>query len=193
MHPPLILASTSRYRAELLQRLKIPFEQIAPDCDETPHPEESALALVDRLAQAKAASVASVNPQALIIGSDQVACCQGDILGKPGDHQSAVRQLQSLRGNTVEFHTGLCLTHQATNKSLCSTVTTTVEFKNLNDEQIERYLQKDKPYDCAASFRSEGYGSTIVSRISTDDPTALIGLPIVRVAEYLYEFGFELP
>jgi len=95
MHPPLILASTSRYRAELLQRLKIPFEQIAPDCDETPHPEESALALVDRLAQAKAASVASVHPQALIIGSDQVASCQGDILGKPGDHQSAVQQILS--------------------------------------------------------------------------------------------------
>ena len=193
MHSPLILASTSRYRAELLQRLKIPFEQIAPDCDETPHPGESALTLVDRLAQAKAASVASVNPQALIICSDQVACCQGDILGKPGDHHSAVRQLQSLRGNTVEFHTGLCVTHHATNKSLRSTVTTTVEFKNLNDEQIERYLQKDQPYDCAASFRSESYGSTIVSRISTDDPTALIGLPIVRVAEYLDEFGFELP
>jgi len=193
MHPPVILASTSRYRAQLLERLAIPFEQIAPHCDETPLPDESALALVERLAQAKAASIASAHPSQLVIGSDQVACCKGSILGKPGDHNTAVRQLQMLRGNTVEFHTGLCVMHLAAEKSLHSIVTTTVEFKTLNDEQIERYLQTDKPYDCAASFRSEGYGSTIVKRISNDDPSALIGLPIVRVAEYLNELGLPLP
>jgi len=193
MHPSVILASTSRYRAQLLERLEIPFEQVAPECDETPLPDETALALVERLAHAKAASVASEHPDKLVIGSDQVACCGSSILGKPGNHDTAVKQLQMLSGNTVEFHTGLCVICNKVNKSMHSIATTTVEFKTLNDDQIERYLQKDKPYDCAASFRSESYGSTIVKRISSDDPTALIGLPVVRVAEYLDELGLALP
>ncbi len=193
MNPPVILASTSRYRAELLQRLQIQFTQIAPECDETPLENETALALVERLAIAKATSIAEHHPNALVIGSDQVACCNDIIIGKPENHTAAIQQLNTLSGQNVDFHTGLCVMQQQTQQKLHCVITTNVVFKTLTSEQIERYLLTDKPYDCAASFRSEGYGSTIVDRITTNDPTALIGLPVILVADYLNQLGLLLP
>jgi len=193
MQPSVILASTSRYRAELLQRLGIEFRQIAPDCDETPLPREKAADLVQRLAAGKATSIAVQFTEDLVIGSDQVASCNGAIIGKPGTHETAVEQLHSLSGQTVSFHTGLCVMQEQSQRSLHCLVTTDVIFKSLDQDQIERYLKADKPYDCAASFRSEGYGSTIVESISSDDPTAIIGLPVIKVAEYLDQLGLALP
>ena len=191
MQPSVILASTSRYRAELLKRLNVDFQQIAPDCDETPQQSEPAADLVVRLATGKAQSVTQQFPEHLVIGSDQVASCNGAIIGKPGNHEDAVAQLQLLSGQTVDFLTGLCVIRQS--QSLQCLVTTEVTFKRLDVAQIERYLKADQPYDCAASFRSEGYGSTIVDNISSDDPTAIIGLPVIRVAEYLDKLGLALP
>lgn len=193
MQPSVILASTSRYRAELLQRLAIDFKQVAPECDETALPDEPAIALVERLAVIKAQSVARQFPDALVIGSDQVACLDGRILGKPGTHAAAIEQLQALSGKNVDFNTGLCVMRQADDQVRQSVETTRVTFKHLNSEQIERYLQMDKPYDCAASFRSEGYASTIVTAIESDDPCTIIGLPLIRVAEYLDQLGLPLP
>ena len=193
MHPSVILASTSRYRAELLKRLKIEFEQHSPDCDETPLPNETARQLVERLSARKAESVAARFPQHLVIGSDQVAAHQGLILGKPASHEDAVHQLQTLSGQTINFLTGLCVMQHCSQRSLQSIVTTEVRFKTLDDVQIERYLNADKPYDCAASFRSEGYGSTVVDTISSDDPTAIIGLPVILVARCLDQLGLPLP
>jgi len=193
MQPSVILASTSRYRAELLQRLRIEFRQIAPDCDETPLPQEKASELVQRLAAGKAKSIAVQNTCDLVIGSDQVASCNGAIIGKPGSHETAIEQLRSLSGQTVSFLTGLCVMHEQSQKTLQCLVTTDVSFKTLSPDQIERYLSADKPYDCAASFRSEGYGSTIVENISSDDPTAIIGLPVIKVAEFLDQLGLALP
>lgn len=189
----LILASTSRYRAELLRRLNISFEQIAPDCDESPFDNEPAAVLVERLAIEKAVSVAKLYPQKIVIGSDQVAWCGGQIIGKPGDHTTAVNQLSFLSGKSVEFHTGLCVMQAQTDRRLHSVVTTTVAFKSLSADQIERYLRTDQPYDCAASFRSEGYGSAIADYISSDDPSALIGLPVITVANYLSQLGIPMP
>lgn len=193
MQPSVILASTSRYRAELLQRLRIEFRQIAPDCDETPLPQEKASELVQRLAAGKAKSIAVQNTYDLVIGSDQVASCNGAIIGKPGSHETAIEQLRSLSGQTVSFLTGLCVMHEQSQKTLQCLVTTDVSFKTLSPDQIERYLSADKPYDCAASFRSEGFGSTIVENISSDDPTAIIGLPVIKVAEFLDQLGLALP
>ena len=193
MHSSVILASTSRYRAELLHRLKIEFEQHPPECDETPHNGEAAEALVERLSRVKAQSVADRFPDHLVIGSDQVASCEGMIIGKPVDHEDAVSQLQTLSGRTITFITGLCVMHKRTGRELQNVVRTEVQFKQLDNTQIIRYLKADEPYDCAASFRSEGYGSTIVKRISSDDPTAIIGLPVILVASYLDQLGMALP
>ena len=193
MHPSVILASTSRYRAGLLKRLKIEFEQQSPDCDETPLPDETARQLVERLSARKAESVAARFPQHLVIGSDQVATHQGLIFGKPASHDDAVHQLQTLSGQTISFLTGLCVMQHCSQRSLQNIVTTEVRFKTLDDVQIERYLKADQPYDCAASFRSEGYGSTVVDTISSDDPTAIIGLPVILVARYLDQLGLPLP
>lgn len=193
MQSSIILASTSRYRAELLHRLKINFEQHAPVCDETPLPEESPSQLVERLSATKAQSIADKFPEHLVIGSDQVASLDGRIFGKPLDHADAVAQLQALSGEMITFLTGLCLMQKSSQRMLQSIVATNVQFKKLNDAQIERYLEADKPYDCAASFRSEGYGSTIVENISSDDPTAIIGLPIILVSTYLDQLGHPLP
>ncbi len=193
MPPSVILASTSRYRAELLKRLQLDFQQIAPNCDETPLQGESAADLVVRLSVGKAQSVAKQFPEHLIIGSDQVASCNGAIIGKPGDHAAAVAQLQLLSGQTVSFLTGLCVMQQQSQKAFQSLVPTDVRFKKLDTAQIERYLKADQPYDCAASFRSEGYGCTIVENIASDDPAAIIGLPVIRVAEFLKDLGLQLP
>ncbi len=193
MPPSVILASTSRYRAELLTRLNLDFQQIAPDCDETPLQNEPAAELVLRLAVDKARSVALQYPENLVIGSDQVASCNGTIIGKPGNHADATAQLQLLSGQTVSFLTGLSVMQQQSLRALNCLVTTDVTFKQLNCAQIERYLNADQPYDCAASFRSEGYGSTIVENISSDDPTAIIGLPVIKVADFLNQLGLQLP
>jgi len=195
-----ILASTSRYRAQLLQRLKVNFSQHAPECDETPKPGESPTDLVTRLAQSKALSVAERFSEAVIIGSDQVACVNSsdEILGKPGSHTDAVEQLQLLSGQTVSFHTGVSVmryqpgTENSTPLGVDPIVVSTeVQFKHLDDDLIERYLLADKPYDCAASFRSESCGSWIVERMSCDDPTAIIGLPLIETARLLQAFDIS--
>ena len=193
MHPSVILASTSRYRAELLKRLKIEFEQHSPDCDETPLPNETALQLVGRLSACKAESVATRFPQHLVIGSDQIATHRGLIFGKPASHDDAVQQLQTLSGQSITFLTGLCVMQLGSQRTLQQIVTTEVRFKTLDNAQIERYLKTDQPYDCAASFRSEGYGSTVVDAMSSDDPTAIIGLPVILLANYLDQLGLPLP
>lgn len=193
MQSSIILASTSRYRAELLHRLKINFEQHAPVCDETPLPGESPNQLVERLSATKAQSIADKFPEHLVIGSDQVASLDSRIFGKPLDHADAVAQLQALSGEMISFLTGLCVMQKSSQRMLQSIVPTNVRFKKLNNAQIERYLEADKPYDCAASFRSEGYGSTIVENITSDDPTAIIGLPIILVSTYLDQLGSPLP
>ncbi len=193
MPPSVILASTSRYRAELLQRLKIDFTQLSPDCDETPLHNETARELVERLSVTKARSVATQHPECLVIGSDQVAADDNAIYGKPNDHDDAVRQLQALSGRAIKFLTGLCVMHHASGRQLQGVVTTEVQFRHLDNVQIERYLRADKPYDCAASFRSEGYGSSVVDAISSDDPSAIIGLPVILVSKYLDQLGLQLP
>lgn len=189
----LILASTSRYRAQLLQRLGCPFESISPHCDETPTAGESPADLVRRLAIAKAESVAVAHPDAVVIGSDQVADLAGTIIGKPADHNDAVAQLQAISGRQVVFRTGLCMTRWSSSQQYADTVITTVKFRTLSASVIHHYLQADQPYDCACSFRSESLGSAIVESMTSDDPTALIGLPIIRVAAWLNQFGLEVP
>lgn len=189
----LILASTSPFRKELLGRLNIPFEQIAPDCDETPAVGEAALDLVGRLAREKALSVQGNFPgsSVVVIGSDQVADLNGTILGKPHTHEAAIGQLQALAGNTVKFYTGLCVVRNQ--QCLQTVVTTEVRFRTLSAEQIERYLQVDRPYGCAASFKSECMGSAIVEYMRSDDPTALVGLPLIQLAGFLSEAGIAVP
>jgi septum formation protein len=189
----LILASTSRYRAQLLGRLGYPFEQLAPDCDETPLPAEQPIDLVQRLAVGKAQSLATLHPQAVVIGSDQVADFNGAIIGKPQDHADAVSQLRTIAGQRVVFQTGLCITRASDAMQRSCVVATTVQFRRLDDEAIERYLAADKPYDCACSFRSESLGSAIVESMTSDDPCALVGLPIIQVANWLHDFGIAIP
>ena len=188
----LILASTSPFRKTLLERLGLRFEQIAPDCDETPRPGEPSLQLVERLAIEKAESVhRSQASSSIVIGSDQVADLNGTIIGKPHTHEAAVAQLSELSGNTVWFHTGLCLVTQE--KQLTAVVSTEVKFRTLSPAQIERYLKTDTPYGCAASFKSECMGSAIVESMKSDDPSALIGLPLITVTAYLNELGMPVP
>jgi septum formation protein len=193
MTAPLILASTSPYRAELLQKLRVPFSQQAPDCDETPQPNESAAALVERLAIGKAQSLATAHSQAIVIGSDQVADLNGQILGKPGDHETAVMQLQALSGQTLVFYTGLAVVRHADARSETVVVPTRVAFRPLSDEKIERYLRADEPYNCAGSFKSESLGAALVESMSSDDPSALIGLPLIKLSIALEKLGVELP
>ncbi len=190
--PRLILASTSVYRRELLSRLRLPFETIRPQTDETPLPGEAPAALARRLARAKAFDVASHHPGAWVIGSDQVAELDGRPLGKPGTHPAAVAQLASMSGRPVHFHTGLCLA-QAGGEVLEAMDLTTVRFRGLAADEIERYLAAEQPYDCAGSFKSEGLGIGLFEAIENRDPTALIGLPLIATARLLREAGFRLP
>lgn len=190
---PLILGSTSRYRRELLARLRIPFDVVAPDVDETPQPGEAPHDLALRLAQAKARAVAALHPQALVIGSDQVADLAGEPLGKPGTHERATAQLRRMSGQTVVFHTALALVCQATGFSRCDLVPVRVRFRQLDDAEISRYLQIEQPYDCAGSARSEGLGITLLDAIESDDPTALIGLPLIATSRMLRAAGVVLP
>jgi len=188
----LILGSTSRYRRELLGRLGIPFQVAAPDVDETPLPQEAPRVLAERLALAKAKAVAAQFPQAVVIGSDQVADLNGQSLGKPGTHDRAVAQLRLMRGQTVVFQTAVtvvCLENGFEQHSLAAV---RVKFRDLTDDEIENYLQLEKPYDCAGSAKSEGLGIALLASIDSDDPTALIGLPLIRTCQMLRAAGIEL-
>ncbi len=199
MHPSsplqrsLVLGSTSRYRRELLQRLNVPFSVAAPDVDETPAPGEAPGALALRLALAKARAVSAQHPEAVVIGSDQVADLLGAPLGKPGHHERAVEQLRQMRGQTVVFHTALAVVCAATGFEQVNTAPVRVKFRDLNDDEIERYLRAEQPYDCAGSAKSEGLGIALLDAIESDDPTALIGLPLIRTCRMLRDAGLVLP
>ncbi len=185
MKQTLILASSSEYRRQLLQKLQIPFTSIAPKIDETAlldeKPHETAL----RLAQEKARKIGSEYPHALIIGCDQVATLDGEQLGKPGNHQNATKQLQKMRGCEVTFHSALCLYNAATDTMQAQVVPYLVKFRQLTDEQIENYLAKEQPYQCAGSAKSEGLGIALMERMLGDDPNALIGLPLIKLISML--------
>jgi septum formation protein len=185
----LVLASTSRYRRMLLARLGLAFETVAPQVDETPRPGEAPAATAFRLAAAKARSVADTYRDALIIGSDQVADCQGHAIGKPGTHENAVAQLRALSGQTVVFHTGLALLDAASDTCQTALVDATSTYRHLTSEEIEGYLRREQPYDCAGSVRSESLGIALFERIESDDPTALIGLPLIQLARMLAAAG----
>ncbi|MEQ1773058.1 MAG: Maf family nucleotide pyrophosphatase [Burkholderiales bacterium] len=182
---PLILASSSVYRRSLLERLRIPFITCAPDIDEAPLADELPRDTALRLAMAKACAVAATNPSALIVGSDQVADLNGKLLGKPGDHDSAVLQLRAMRGRSVIFHTALCLLNAATGRYQLENVPSTVQLRELSDAQIENYLRLEQPYDCAGSAKIESLGVALVHKIESDDPTALIGLPLMTLLSML--------
>ena len=190
---PLILGSTSRYRRELLQRLHLPFEVVAPDVDETPFPGEAPSALALRLALAKAHAVAQRHPNAVVIGSDQVADLAGEPLGKPGTHERAVAQLQRMRGQTVVFQTALAVVCLATGFAQQDLAPVRVRFRDLSDAEIDRYLRIEQPYDCAGSAKSEGLGIALLDAIDSDDPTALVGLPLIRTCRLLRAAGVAVP
>ncbi len=190
---PLILGSTSRYRRDLLLRLNVPFDVCAPDVDETPLADESPPALAMRLALAKAHAVARQFPQAVVIGSDQVADLGGLPLGKPGNHERATAQLRQMRGQTVIFQTAVAVVCAATNFSQVNLAPVQVQFRELSDPEIERYLRAEQPYDCAGSAKSEGLGISLLDAIHSDDPTALIGLPLIRTCQMLRAAGWVLP
>lgn len=185
----LILASTSPFRRELLARLGLPFTVQAPNADETRQPGEEAPALVARLAALKARVVARHEPAALIIGSDQAAVLDGEIIGKPGAHKRAVAQLQQASGRTVIFYTGLCLLDSASGQQQIAVASFQVTFRALTPGQIERYLRRERPYHCAGSFKSEGLGVALFERLEGDDPTSLIGLPLIRLTRMLETAG----
>jgi septum formation protein len=188
----LVLGSTSRYRKELLSRLGVAFEVAAPEVDETPLPGEAPLALAQRLALAKAQAVAALHPQAVVIGSDQVADLHGEPLGKPGTHERATEQLRRMRGQTVIFQTALAVVCQATGFVQQDVAQVSVLFRELTDDEIENYLRAEQPYDCAGSAKSEGLGIALLERIDNDDPTALIGLPLIRTARMIRAAGVRL-
>lgn len=188
----LVLASTSIYRQELLNRLGLPFVTAAPDIDESRKGDESPQQLVRRLAEAKARAVAPQHPAALIIGSDQVATVAGHILGKPGNHERAVAQLRLASGKRLQFLTGLCLLNALTGFARVEVVPFAVVFRALSDRQIENYLRREKPYHCAGAFKSEALGITLCERFEGDDPTALIGLPLIRLTRMLEEVGVSV-
>ena len=187
-----MLGSTSPYRRTLLERLRIPFSVAAPGVDETPQTGESPKNLALRLALAKAQAVAALHPQAVVIGSDQVADLAGQTLGKPGDHDKAVQQLRQMRGQTVVFQTALAVVCQATGFEQVDLAQVRVVFRDLSDEDIEAYLRAETPYDCAGSAKSEGLGIALLESIDSDDPTALIGLPLIRTARLLRQAGVKL-
>lgn len=189
---PLILGSTSRYRKELLARLCIPFQVEAPEVDETPQAKEAPKDLALRLALAKARAVANKYPDAVVIGSDQVADLEGEPLGKPGNHTNAVKQLKRMRGKTVIFQTALSVVCVATGFEQTDLAAVKVTFRDLTDAEIESYLKAEEPYDCAGSAKSEGLGIALLAAIDNDDPTALIGLPLIRTCHMLRAAGVKL-
>lgn len=181
----LVLASTSPFRRELLTRLGLPFVTANPQTDETALAGETPEATALRLSEAKARAVAAQYPEALIIGSDQVACLDDQVFGKPGNHDNAVRQLQTMRGRTVNFFTGLCLLDARSDRVQLRGVPTRITFRQLSDEQIENYLRKEQPYHCAGSAKSEGLGIALIARMEGEDPNALIGLPLIALCDLL--------
>ena len=191
-HKPLILASTSPYRRELLERLRIPFEVAAPDVDETPQPSESPKQLACRLAMSKARAVAAQFPACVVIGSDQVADLDGHALGKPGNHARAVAQLHEMRGQTVIFQTAVAVVCLETGFAQMDLAQVKVKFRDLTDAEIENYLLAETPYDCAGSAKSEGLGIALLESIDNDDPTALVGLPLIRTCRMIQAAGVRL-
>jgi septum formation protein len=189
--PPLILASTSRYRRDLLERLRIPFEVRSPDVDETPAAGETPMALAQRLAMAKARAVATSHPDAVVIGSDQVADLDGEPIGKPGTHDRAVAQLRAMRGRSIVFHTAVAVVRESTGFSAASLAQVTVRFRDLSDAEIEHYLRTEQPYDCAGSAKCETLGIALLDAIDSDDPTALVGLPLIRTSALLRAAGID--
>lgn len=198
MIPDLILASTSPYRKQLLDRFGLPYQTATPKVREVMHAGESAQAMAKRLAEAKARSVASDFPHALIIGSDQIAVLHQEtsehpqMLGKPGHHQNAVAQLKLASGQQVDFFTGICVYNTRSDQSHAEVVPYHVTFRLLSDALIERYLQREKPYDCAGSFKAEGLGIALFERMTGTDPTALIGLPLIALRRLLQQEQFEI-
>lgn len=188
----LVLASTSTYRRELLNKLRVPFTVVAPLVDETPLAGETPDAAALRLSVLKAQAPAADFPDALIIGSDQVASLNGRHIGKPGNHACAVAQLRSMSGQVLVFHTALSLYNSSTGNLQSCIIPTTVRIRHLTDAQIEHYLRKDQPYDCAGSARSEGLGIAIMSSMSGEDPNALIGLPLIALTGMLYNEGWDV-
>ncbi len=186
---PLILASSSLSRRNLLARLTIPFESISPNIDESIHAGESAELLVKRLSIEKAKAVAKNYPNTLIIGSDQVAVCEGNYLGKPLTHDKAVRQLHQASGKVVIFHSGVCVLNTHTNEYQIDDITTEVEFRALTTAEIEDYLSKEPAYHCAGSFKSEALGISLCHRMTSNDPSALVGLPLIRLTQMLRAIG----
>lgn len=191
--PPLILASTSSYRRELLGRLRIPFDVVAPQVDEAPLPGERPQQLACRLAMAKARTVAARHPRAIVIGSDQVAELDGQALGKPLVHAVAVQQLRGMSGRTVVFQTAVAVVCNDSGFAQMDLAQVTVRFRALSDAEIEDYLQAEQPYDCAGSAKSEGLGIVLLDAIDSDDPTALIGLPLIRTSRMLRAAGLRFP
>ena len=189
---PLILGSTSRYRHELLSRLQLPFEVVSPHVDETPLPHEAPQALACRLALAKAQAVAALHPEAVVIGSDQVAELHGEPLGKPMSHAVAVQQLQRMSGQEVTFHTAVCVRCENSGFEDVQVAPVHVRFRTLSDTAIEAYLLKDQPYDCAGASKSESLGVALLERLDSDDPTALIGLPLIRTLQMLRAAGLDV-
>ncbi|HET9836296.1 MAG TPA: Maf family nucleotide pyrophosphatase [Rhodanobacteraceae bacterium] len=191
--PRIVLASTSRYRAELLRRLLDGFEQIAPEADEQPLPDETPAVRALRLAAAKAAAVAKNRRDALVIGSDQVAALGEVVLRKPGSLENAHQQLRTSSGKTVDFFTGLCVIDGRNGRSRTYTDHTRVAFRALSDDEIHRYVMREHPLDCAGGFKSEGAGIALFERIESEDPTALIGLPLIALARLLRQAGITVP
>lgn len=189
---PLILGSTSTYRRELLSRLRIPFEVVAPEVDETPNPHEAPAQLACRLAMVKARAVAIRFPQSVVIGSDQVADLDGEAIGKPGAHEAAVAQLQRMRGKRVVFQTAVAVVCEETGFAQVELAVVEVFFRTLADAEIEAYLRAEQPYDCAGSAKSEGLGIALLDSIESDDPTALVGLPLIRTSRLLRAAGLVL-
>ena len=189
--PTLILASTSRYRRELLQRLRLPFEVHAPLVDETPLFGERPFELAQRLALAKAQAVSMAFPDAVVIGSDQVADLDGEPIGKPGTHERAVAQLRAMRGRSVVFQTAVAVVRASTNYTGAALAPVTVRFRDLSDAEIEHYLLTEEPYDCAGSAKCETLGIALLDAIDSDDPTALVGLPLIRTSALLRAAGID--
>jgi septum formation protein len=189
--PPLVLGSTSRYRRELLERLRLPFTVERPEVDETPRPGEAPAALALRLALEKARAVAARHPTAVVIGADQVADLDGEAIGKPGDHARAVAQLRRMSGRRVVFQTALAVVHAARGHERALLAPVQVTFRTLGDAEIERYLRLEQPYDCAGSAKCETLGIALLASIESDDPTALVGLPLIRTTMLLREAGID--
>ena len=189
--PALILASTSRYRRELLSRLRMPFAVRAPAVDETPLASELPAALAQRLALAKARAVSALERDAVVIGSDQVADLDGTPIGKPGTHARAVEQLRAMSGRSVVFHTAVAVVCEASGFAACALVPVRVQFRTLTDAEIEHYLRAEQPYDCAGSAKCETLGIALLDAIESDDPTALVGLPLIRTCALLRQAGID--